>query len=407
MINIYLRATKKEITRDMRRTCSYWHFLEDGTGYWAQEGCSLVKSSDPLGLDMCQCDHLTHFAEVLIPVVRFDHIHEIILEIISVVGACLSLVGVLLVALTALVFKSWRKEFSNKIWLQLCTAIFILNICFLVVNFIDFDQNIWCVIVGVALHYSVLVSFCWMLVAAFISYRSLVLVFNIDFTRKLLKACLFAWGTPCLIIVILLCVDLNSYLQRSDENSPTGSFCYPSELALWLTVNAPIAVILIINWTLFLLIVRSLRASIQIRRHGDSKDALRTAAVSSLLVFLFGLPWVFGLISYNVIAAYIFTLSVSFQGFILFVFFVLANKRTKEMWMKKLSIDRVRSVVPSKETSSTRVPVPGSSVSNPPDDSVEMQLFTNKRSPPEYDYLLRKNKVKVLPPFERPDSYFQ
>lgn len=304
-------------------------------------------------LDACRCDHLTHFAEVLIPRTVFSERNENALETISIIGCCLSIFGLIWVGVTALMFRSWRRDYSNKIWLQLCISIFILSLSFLIILFAHFEEyDIICMLTGIVLHFSVLSSFCWMLVAAVLSYRRLVTVFSRDASHKLLRASAFAWGAPCAVIGVLLSVAPHSYSGRFDEKNPTTSFCYPSGLALWLSIYAPIALMLLANWTLFALIVRSVFASrrnhpnrqVGNRHSGERHEALRCASVSFFLVFLFGLPWVFGLFSMNVAMAYVFTLLSTFQGFVLFLFFVLGNKKTRDLWLNKLKIKQTRKI---------------------------------------------------------------
>ncbi|XP_063619930.1 adhesion G-protein coupled receptor G6-like isoform X2 [Cydia splendana] len=345
VIDIHLRPLAGDLERNQTRSCAYWHFLDDDSGYWSEDGCTFIPSSQSGQLDTCRCDHLTHFAEVLVPKTVFSERNEAVLEVLSIVGCVLSIFGLLCVGITAAIFRSWRRDFSNKIWLQLCIAIFILIVCFLVVVFAHFDHyDVTCLLLGVLLHYSVLASFCWMLVAAVLSYRRLVLVFTRDASHKLLRASAFSWGTPCAIVGILLAASPHAYSGQFEEMSPSSSFCYPSGLGLWLTVYAPIAIMLLANWMLFVLIVRSVFASRRIQRHGDSNEALRCASVSCLLVFLFGLPWIFGLFASNIVAAYLFTLTATFQGFVLFIFFVLGNKKTRDLWLNKLKIKQTQKI---------------------------------------------------------------
>ncbi|XP_052737653.1 uncharacterized protein LOC112042944 isoform X2 [Bicyclus anynana] len=345
VIDIHLIPITQESERNETRTCAYWKFLDDGTGYWSSDGCTLIRATEPGMLDTCRCTHLTHFAEVLFPRSVFSQKDEDVLELLTIIGCSLSIFGLLMVGVTAALFRSWRRDYSNKIWLQLCISVFLLVLSFLIIIFARFDQySISCMLIGVVLHYSVLASFCWMLVAAVLSYRRLVLVFTRDASHKLLRASAFSWGVPLGIIGVLLSAAPQSYAGRFEEKTPSGSFCYPSGLAMWLAVYAPIAIILLANWTLFALIVRSVFASRGIQRHGDSNEALRCASVSCLLVFLFGLPWVFGLFAFNVVAAYFFTLTATYQGFVLFLFFVLGNKKTRDLWLNKLKIKQTRKI---------------------------------------------------------------
>ncbi|KAL0893520.1 hypothetical protein ABMA27_013716 [Loxostege sticticalis] len=334
MIRIYLSPSKRVHHRNQTRVCAYWHFHENGTGFWSQEGCTITKTSQKGMLDLCECNHLTHFAEILIHKDVFSESDENTLEIISIIGCCFSLFGISVIVLTAALFKSWRQNNSNKIWLNLGSAVFILDVCFLLTVFVDFDDHITgCVVVGVALHYSVLATFCWMLVVSILSFRKLVLVFTSELPCKLLITVLFAWGLPFLVIGILFAVDSNAYSGRFEDTTPSGKFCYPKGIAFWVSVFGPMAVMWLVNWILYALILRSMFAGkTNIRKHTSSKDTLRCASISCLLAFLCGIPWVFGFFAYNIVAAYLFSITVTFQGFVLFLFFILGNKKTRGLW---------------------------------------------------------------------------
>jgi hypothetical protein len=333
MVDIFLSPFEKTLQRDEQRACAYWHFLDNGTGYWSQDGCTMITASQEGALDVCRCDHLTHFAQILIKKDVFSETHENILEILSIVGNGFSLVGIIIIALTAAIFKSWRRNESNKVWLHLCGAVFILDVCFIVVVLVEFNTyDIACVLVGIVLHYSVLTTFCWMTVVSVLSYRKLVIVFTRDAPLKLLIASLISWGLPCLVIGLLLAVEPKSYSGKFEEKSPNGSFCYPTGLALWLTAYGPISIMWFVNWTLYALIVKSMFVDKKIRRHSSTAETLQCASASCLLAFLCGIPWVFGFFAYNIVAAYLFTLTVSFQGFVLFVFFILGTQKTRLLW---------------------------------------------------------------------------
>lgn len=373
VIDIHFKPSVYNPDRNMTRACAYWHFADNGTGHWSQDGCTFIASASGL-LDTCRCTHLTHFAEVLIPKAVFSEENEKALEIISLIGCFLSLFGLIVIGLTAIVFRSWRNDFTNRIWIQLTLALLINVTCFLIIVFSKFQNyNMFCFFVGVLLHYSVLASFCWMLVAAIISYRKLVLIFATDPSRKLLKASAFSWFCPLAIVTILVAVSPESYVKKFEDKVPSAAFCYPSGLSLWLTVYTPIALVVLTNWILFALILRSVFATSKIQKHGDSSELLRRASVSCLLVFLFGLPWVFGLFAYNIVAAYLFTFTTSYQGFVLFIFFVIINTKTRDLWLNKLHMKKKK----------TKAPVSSSLLTNrsePARDESEQQAFIEPTS---------------------------
>ncbi|CAH0406742.1 unnamed protein product [Chilo suppressalis] len=344
VIDIHLRPFRKDLRRNESRTCAYWKFADNGTGFWSKDGCEFIKATRNYELDICRCDHVTHFALIIASRDFFSEFHENALQIISVVGNSFSLFGITIIALTALIFKSWRVNESNKIWLHLCAAVFVLDICFLVIVLVRFEQNdVGCLLVGISLHYSVLATFCWMLVIAVLSYRKLVLVFAKEIRKKLWIVSGFAWGFPFAIIGILLAVDPKAYSKEYEEKAPSTHFCYPSGLAIWLTLYGPISVIWFVNWTLYLIITYNMyKDDPSVRRHSNTKDGFRSVSASCLLAFLCGIPWIFGVFAFNIVAAYLFTLTTSFQGFVLFVFFVLATSKTRNLWMVLFRGQKIR-----------------------------------------------------------------
>ncbi|XP_059061777.1 adhesion G-protein coupled receptor G2-like [Achroia grisella] len=344
MVRIHFRR-KVGPERDMRRSCGYWAFLENGAGYWSQEGCTFIRSSNPAILDTCQCSHLTHFAEILIPRPVFSERNEHILEILSIIGSFLSIFGVLIIALTAVMFKSWRSNFRNRIWLQLCIALFLLSVCFLVIIYMRYDvYNLPCLINGIVLHYSLLASFFWMLMVAIIAYIDTVgfkYAYTKHISHKVLITASISWGTPVVIIGILLLAAPYSYVGTFEEMTPSGTFCYPSGMGLWLTVYTPICIILLANFVSFFYIMGVVSSSTRNKKLGkqnvdEFQEAVKCVRIALVLVFLFGLPWVFGLFSHNIVAAYIFTVTVTTQGFFLFLFIVCGNRDTRTFWRRQL-----------------------------------------------------------------------
>ncbi|XP_053625645.1 uncharacterized protein LOC128683753 [Plodia interpunctella] len=339
-VSIHTSPLLTDPGRNTSRVCGYWRFVPNQPGYWTQDGCVFIRSRDQQTLDICQCNHLTHFAEILIPRAHFSERTENILEAISVTGCLMSILGLLVVILTSVLIESWRKIFRNQMWLQMCIAIFVMMICYIVVVFADFTYNTGsCMFVGILLHYSLLASFCWMLAVATKCYRDLVPIFVPPMRRKLLIASVFSWGSPAIVIILLISIFPWSYSNRFSEMNPNSNFCYPSGLALWLTVYLPICLILFVNCTLFVLIIRSIGIvpkNLRYQRAGDKREALHCARVGIVLAFFFGLPWLFGLFAHNIVAAYFFTLTATTQGFVLFVFIVLGNRDTRNMWLSKL-----------------------------------------------------------------------
>ena len=86
-------------------------------------------------------------------------------------------------------------ERVDKILIQLCAALLLLNLVFLLDSWIAlYDIRGLCISVAVFLHYFLLVSFTWMGLEAFHMYLALVKVFNTYIRKYILKFCIFGWG---------------------------------------------------------------------------------------------------------------------------------------------------------------------------------------------------------------------
>ncbi|KAJ9594166.1 hypothetical protein L9F63_014422, partial [Diploptera punctata] len=111
------------------KRCVFWDFNKNGGG-WNDSGCELVPSPSK-NHDMCRCTHLTHFAEIISPPGNTDP--DIVLDVISLVGCSLSLLGLLGIFVTGSIFWQWRAQIGNKILLHLSAAIALNLIIFLII----------------------------------------------------------------------------------------------------------------------------------------------------------------------------------------------------------------------------------------------------------------------------------
>jgi hypothetical protein len=327
------------------KTCVFWDFSLSG-GAWSSQGCELLASPDDAH-DVCRCTHLTHFAEIISPPnTPMDPLHREVLDIISVVGCSLSLLGLLGIFFTGAAFRQWRENLGNKILLHMSAAVSVNMLSFLIVATGLLSAYVPCMVIGVMLHYSVLASFCWMLVSAGLQFMRLVTILGSQhISHLLLKVSMFAWGAPLLPVALLLSVDLRSYTRDG------RGFCYPGGLGFYLAVLAPILMIMTANVIVFGMILQRVFGGDAIRRHMKSKSKLakRQVATSVLLFFLLGLTWVFGLMAgLSTLCAYLFCVTATLQGFVLFLFFVIGEKKARHYWTRGSAIRR-----PATSTAST------------------------------------------------------
>ena len=92
-------------------------------------------------------------------------------------------------------FRKIRRDYPSKILIQLCAALLLLNLVFLLDSWVAlYNMRTLCISAAVFLHYFLLVSFTWMGLEAFHMYLALVKVFNTYIRKYILKFCIVGWG---------------------------------------------------------------------------------------------------------------------------------------------------------------------------------------------------------------------
>ncbi|XP_028041405.1 uncharacterized protein LOC114251374 [Bombyx mandarina] len=334
--------------------CGYWDFKPHGPfnnnpGAWKNEGCYLIRSEDKL--TVCECYHLTHFGQLLhISDYNFpsnNKIHKRALNIITLIGCFLSLGGIAGIWITALIFGNWRKKPGTKVLLQLSTSI-AFPLLFMVVydldntifitendeHFVDEDYRTVCTVLGAILHYSILSSFLWMLIAAVLQFVRYVRVLGIRRSPTfMIKISIAGWGVPIIPVTITLIIDPSNYIPAPSQ---TREICYPQGFALIFGIIMPVGVILIINVILFILVLHAIsRNSDEGTKNMDMDLVGAQLRLSVFLFFLLGLTWVFGILSFskNLLWSYLFCLTSTLQGFVLFIYFIICDPVTRKMWV--------------------------------------------------------------------------
>uniref|UniRef100_A0A1B0CK17 Putative g protein-coupled receptor n=1 Tax=Lutzomyia longipalpis TaxID=7200 RepID=A0A1B0CK17_LUTLO len=350
--------TLYEITNETN-ACGFWDFTptnKNGTSQWATRGCEFLLSSPNLDppLVLCGCSHLTDFASLVMGAYKNDiplnklSIHKnhlIALDVITTVGCSLSIVGILGIWITAIFFKSWRQRTGSKVLLQLSAAIALQMFLFLFINaeyvlkdYLNVNQKIICITLGALLQYSVLVVFSWMLIIAYLQYLRYVVVFgNRKPAHFTIKSIIVGWIMPTVPVFLVIGLDMTSYLPPKKD---FHGFCYPQGNSLYLGILLPIALILVANLGLYIAVIYSITRKMDGRKNSRKKKQRIQKAQLRLSVFLFfllGMTWVFGFLIYThrspyIIFEYLFCLTATIQGFVVFVYFVILDPATRNLW---------------------------------------------------------------------------
>jgi len=310
------------------RKCVYWDFDMDS---WSEDGCYPVREKSSADRTSCQCYHLTNFA-VLVDVYGLARTeeHRGTLNILTYIGCSISLASLVICITVFSTFRSAQNDRSS-INTNLCACLLVAELVFLLgIGQTDFPSA--CSVVAVILHYLFLASFFWMLIAGFQIYVLLVEVFEPDNSRYV-QYYMLGYIAPLLMVLFSLLVDT---LFNNVTVYGSADFCWiKGNIHLILTFLAPVFCIVCVN--IYFLSVAVWKI------HIHSRDALithksRTASLKLYvkglfgLLFLLGATWSVGILSVtypSVTITYIFTILNSTQGFFIFIFNCIMNKKIR------------------------------------------------------------------------------
>ncbi|KAL1485648.1 hypothetical protein MTO96_031810, partial [Rhipicephalus appendiculatus] len=245
--SFYFRQTCDTVSDDI--DCVFWDINQnEGLGSWSTDGCQyLGKKHEYL---LCNCTHLTSFAVIFKKSSSGRNLHDTILSYLTLIGITVSGLGLLMVILTYIFFRKWRKGTGHQILFNLCLALVGALVSFVAMALVPKQcaSLVSCTCVGAALHYFLLVSFAWTFVEALLQYLRFVRVLGAYVPNLVLKAAFGAWGAPMLVILCVLIVNPMHYHKRKD-------FCWLDDEALLYSFLSPVGVILAANATVFCVIV--------------------------------------------------------------------------------------------------------------------------------------------------------
>uniref|UniRef100_F6ZAD7 Adhesion G-protein coupled receptor G2 n=1 Tax=Ornithorhynchus anatinus TaxID=9258 RepID=F6ZAD7_ORNAN len=336
--------------------CAFWNFSKnDGEGGWASEGC-MVKDRK-VNETVCTCNHLTIFENEFFFSFQdlsrppLPPIQVLILTFITYIGCGLSAIFLSVTLVTYIAFEKVRRDYPSKILIQLCAALLLLNLVFLLDSWIAlYNVRGLCISVAVFLHYFLLVSFTWMGLEAFHMYLALVKVFNTYIRKYILKFCIVGWGVPAVVVAIVLAISPDNYGQGSYGRFPNGSpdeFCWiKNNVVFYITVVGYFCVIFLLNVSMFIVVLIQLCRIKKKKQLGTQrKTSIQDLRSVAGLTFLLGITWGFAFFAWgpvNLIFMYLFAVFNTLQGFFIFVFYCVAKENVRKQWRRYLCCGRYR-----------------------------------------------------------------
>ncbi|XP_046559270.1 adhesion G protein-coupled receptor B1-like [Haliotis rubra] len=310
-----------EVSRmNSRPVCSFLDYSQSQrysrSGVWATKGCYEMSRDDDVVV--CSCNHTTNFAILMSPVDAEIGEHSYVLELISIVGCCISLFFLLLtIILYSMVWRYMVKTQVSRIksilLMHLCATLIISYTLFLAgANYTD-NKDV-CTAVAALLHYFFLVVFCVMLAQGIQLFISIVIVIN--FTSYLKALLVTIWVPPAIIVGITLgTVKLDGYRGLK--------YCWLSteRHIIWAFVG-PALFIIVVNTFILILSVRKMLTRKTWDENILSQGKYLARALGVILPII-GITWVLGVFSINrdvVVFQYLFAICNSLQGLFIFIF---------------------------------------------------------------------------------------
>nr|XP_008508070.1 PREDICTED: EGF-like module-containing mucin-like hormone receptor-like 2 [Equus przewalskii] len=179
--------------------CAFWKGAGHGGGHWATTGCRRLGSRN----GNTTCLGLPGSMAILVNPKDVEK-EDPVLDVITYVGLSLSLLCLLLAALTFLLCRAIQNT-STSLHLQLSLCLFLAHLLFLTA--IDRTEiKVLCALIAGALHYLYLASFTWMLLEGlhlFLTARNLTVV-NYSSVSRFMKWLMFpvGYGVPAVIVAI-------------------------------------------------------------------------------------------------------------------------------------------------------------------------------------------------------------
>ncbi|XP_077001196.1 adhesion G-protein coupled receptor G2 isoform X2 [Tamandua tetradactyla] len=359
--NLTVRNLAKNVTVALKHTsliqdnltvrCVFWDLdKKGGRGDWSSDGCS-VKDRRP-NETICTCSHLTSFG-VLLDLSRTSVLpaQMMALTFITYIGCGLSSIFLSVTLVTYIAFEKIRRDYPSKILIQLCAALLLLNLVFLLDSWIAlYNIRSICISVALFLHYFLLVSFTWMGLEAFHMYLALVKVFNTYIRKYILKFCIVGWGMPAVVVAIVLAISPDNYGLGSYGKFPNGSpddFCWiNSNIVFYITVVGYFCVIFLLNVSMFIVVLVQLcRIKKKKQLGAQRKTSIQDLRSIAGLTFLLGITWGFAFFAWGPVNAafmYLFALFNTLQGFFIFIFYCAAKENVRKQWRRYLCCGKFR-----------------------------------------------------------------
>ncbi|XP_008120527.2 adhesion G-protein coupled receptor G1 [Anolis carolinensis] len=328
----------KPLPGNVTPQCVFWDTEAGQSGNWSTLGCEASLGSNQT---TCLCDHLTFFAVMMVSSPDIDHVHHTYLTLITYVGCIISAVASFFTIFSFLCSRKRQRDHIVYVHMNLLWAIFILDMSFLIaVPLAPNAGDTSCKAGAMFLHFSLLACLTWMGLEGYCLYQLVIEVFHSYVKNFLLKLCLVGWGLPIIMVSLVFLIDQSHYgpfsleVYDSAKGPTNATICWVTKKEINHFLNLGLlSLVLFFNGLMLAAMVREILRLRHREHHWEY--AVMLLGLSCVL----GIPWglaffAFSSGTFRLVAVYLFTIINSFQGFLIFLWYlakVLQSRRSSSM----------------------------------------------------------------------------
>ncbi|XP_022246110.1 latrophilin Cirl-like isoform X2 [Limulus polyphemus] len=324
--------------------CVFWEF---NNRLWSGEGCWV--SSTNKTHTVCSCNHLTNFALLMeVSATKQNKMTQEVSKLAVWIGCGVAMTLLLMTFLLLMLLRNLKGDIFT-IRKNLLFCLFVAETIILI-GIAQTANRIICGVVAGFLHYALLEVFTWSLLGIFHLFMVVLGVFDVS-TYRGNWYCGFGYSIPAAIVGISAAIDPESFGQGV-------SFCWLKYRNFYVMSFAGPAGISVLASTILLIFIyhrisRRSDTSVDAKnKEGVKSSLLRSWSDSSMCVLIMlSLTWascLWYLYDASTITMYIFTVSNSLQGVLLFVFYCIRETQVRKTLCETLrSIPWLQSCFPS------------------------------------------------------------
>ncbi|XP_078066407.1 adhesion G-protein coupled receptor G2-like isoform X2 [Mustelus asterias] len=336
---VTLTISHNEKTRNKSsQQCVFLYENEDenATDEWKSTGCTTTVQDTQT---ICRCNHLSYFA-VLLNFGEEEALDEgVLMSLIYItqIGCGISAVFSAITIILYCTFRKIKSDHITKIHMNLCAALFLLNINFLTNVWLSMVKNDgFCKTIAVCLHYSLLCTFTWMGIEAFQLYLMLIKVFNTYIKYYMQKLAVVGWGIPAIVVFVCIGVNKDNYgwfsIETQDRNN-TVSMCWITNEVVHYVTNCGYFSVVCFGNTVMLITTCAKLICLRRQSSNEQRSVWKDLWTVLGLCCLLGTTWALAFFSFrplHVVQMYLFSILNSLQGFFIFLWYCALKRPSKE-----------------------------------------------------------------------------